>query len=327
MNLARVGIATLLVGLLGVASCSNQPGGGTTSGTTDPATKSYSVGLVSFSAADPTSQLAITGFTDNAPKNWSVTTVDPQGAADKAVAAIQNLVQKKVDLIVVAVFPSTSLAAGLLAAKAAKIPVVSLSGGLADGVEVDFGSGTAPGQALAKQLVTDTGGQGDLLALGYSGGLPCIEREKALDAALAGTGMHTTRDEVPVPGQVQASTQFTQAWLAQHPGNASGLAVWGCFDDPALGAVAALKQAGRSGVKVYGINGTPSALRAVQSADMAATVYLRVYDAGKQVAQNVPKYVSAGVTATPNESTIPFDLVTKDNITQFLKANPSALSG
>jgi ribose transport system substrate-binding protein len=325
MELRRFGAAVLAVGCLLAAGCGGDSNGSSASG---GSAKKYDIGIVAFAAADQTSSQAISGYKDEAKRlGYDVTVVDPQGSVDKAVGAMQDLVQKRVDLMLVTVFPSTSLTAGLRAAKAAGIPVVSLSGGLADGVQVNYDSGIAAGKAVADDLVKETGGKGDLLALGYRSGLPCIGREKSLDAALQSSSITKSRNEVPIPGQVEASTQFTQAFLAKHKAAGDGLAVWGCFDDPSLGAIAAIKEAGRKDIKVFGINGQPAALKAIQSGDMNATVYLKVTEAGREIARNTAKYVEAGVDAKPVDTPVPYELVNRDNVDQFLKDNPSALKG
>lgn len=330
MELRKFGAAVVAAGCLlvaaGCGSDSNDSASATPAGGgSGNSGKKYNVGIVAFAAADQTSSQAIAGYKARAAElGYKVTVVDPQGSVDKAVGAMQDLVQKRVDLMMVTVFPSTALTAGLRAAKAAGIPVVSLSGGLADGVQVNYDSGVAAGKKLADELVEETGGSGDLLALGYKSGLPCIGREKSLDAALGSTSINKTRQEVPIPGQVEASTQFTQAFLAKHK---SGGIVWGCFDDPSLGAIAAIKQAGRKDIKVYGINGQPAALKAIQDKAMNATVWLDVTGAGKEIADNTAKYVDAGVDAKPVDTPVPDELVTQDNVDAFLKAHPDALKG
>jgi ABC-type sugar transport system substrate-binding protein len=332
MELGKIGTAMLAVGCLSAAGCGgssdNSRSSATAAGHSGGAGKKYNIGIVAFAGAEQTSSQAIAGYKAEATKlGYKVTVVDPQGSVDKAVGAMQDLVQKRVDLMMVTVVPSTSLTAGLRAAKAANIPVVSLSGGLADGVQVNYDSGVAAGKELADELVKETGGKGALLALGYRSGLPCIGREKSLDAALGATSITKTRDEVPIPGQVEASTQFTQAFLAKHQSTGAGLTVWGCFDDPSLGAIAAIKQGGRKGVKVFGVNGQPAALKAIQDKSMNATVWLDVVRAGTQIAQNTAKYIKAGVNAQPIDTPVPDQLVTQDNVDQFLKDHPDALKG
>lgn len=322
MNVRRIGgLVAAVLALTVTAAC----GSSDSEGSGDAADAAYSIGIVKFASSDETSEAAIAAFTEEAEsQGWEVSSVDPQGAVDKANSAMQDFVQKKVDLIVTAVFDSKTLTAGAQASKAAGIPVISISGGTADGIVANLDSGASVGEPVAKQLVEDMGGTGDLMVMGYKSGLPCIGREEALDDALKGTSIKTTRNEVPIPGQVEGGTQFAQAWLAKHPAGSTPLAIWGCFDDPSLGALSAAKSAGRTDVKIYGINGTPAALKAVEAGDMAATVYLQVDQAGKEFAQMVPEFIKGGVDAEPQDVPLTNALVTTDNIADFYAENPQA---
>ncbi len=322
MNTRRAGLGVVAaLTLVATAACGSGGSGGSAGG----GDGKYTIGIVKFASSDQTSEQAIAGFRAYAKeKGWSTSAVDPQGAVDKANGSMQDYVQKKVDLIVTAVFDSSTLTAGAQAAKAAGIPVVSISGGTADGITANLDAGVSNGEPVAKQLVTDMGGKGDLLVLGYKSGLPCIGREEALDDALKSTSIKTTRNEVPIPGQVEASTQFAQAWLAKHPKGSGPLGVWGCFDDPALGAISALKSAGRTDVKVYGINGQPGAINAIKAGDMRATVYLLATEAGRNFASRVPGFVKGGVSAKPQEVALTNVLVTTDDIDAFLKKYPDS---
>jgi ribose transport system substrate-binding protein len=321
MNLRRIAIGLVAVMAMALtAACGSSDGSTTASGD-----QKYSIGIVKFASSDQTSEEAIAAFQTYAKsQGWETTVVDPQGAVDKAIGAMQDFVQKKVDLIVTAVFDSSTLTAGAQTAKAAGIPVVSISGGTADGITANLDAGVSNGEPVAKQLVEDMGGKGDLLVLGYKSGLPCIGREQALDDAVKGTDITITRNEVPIPGQVEASTQFTQAWLAKHSAGSGPLAVWGCFDDPALGAIAAIKSAGRDDVLVYGINGQPGAINAIKAGDMRATVYLLASEAGANFAKLVPEFVKNGVDAAPQEVPLTNVLVTDDTINDFLAKYPNA---
>ena len=310
----------------GCGSSSNNNSNGSATGSSSKS-KKYTIGIVAFAGADPTSSLAIDGVKNVAKqKGWSVSYIDPNGEADKAVAAMQDLVQKKVDLMMVTVFPAKALAAGAIAAKAAGIPIVSLSGGLGNGIQTNYDSGIQQGQDIAARMVKDMGGKGDLLALGYKSGLPCIEREAGLDSALKGTSIKETRDEVPIPGQVEAGTRFTAAWLAKHPADGQPKAIWACFDDPALGAISAVQSAGRKDVKIYGINGQPAAIKAIERGQMTATVFLDAYKAGQLVAENAPRFVAGGTNAKPQNLPVPSIIVDKDTVKGFLKKYPNAIN-
>ena len=324
MNVRRIGgVLAAALALTVTAACGSSDSGGSTGG--GGGDGKYTIGIVKFASSDQTSEQAIEGFRDYAKKQgWETSAVDPQGAVDKANGSMQDYVQKDVDLIVTAVFDSSTLTAGAQAAKAAGIPVVSISGGTADGITANLDAGVSNGKPVAEQLVKDMDGKGDLLVLGYKSGLPCIGREQALDDALKGTDIKTTRNEVPIPGQVEGSTQFAQAWLAKHPKGSGPLGVWGCFDDPALGAVAALKSAGRDDVKVYGINGQPGAISAIKDGDMRATVYLLATEAGENFAKLVPEFVKGGTDAKPQEVALTNVLVTTDTIDDFLAKYPNS---
>lgn len=325
MNVRRIGTGLVAALALTVtAACGSSDSGGSGGGS-DSADGKYTIGIVKFASSDQTSEQAIAGFRTYAKEQgWETSAVDPQGAVDKANGSMQDFVQKKVDLIVTAVFDSSTLTAGAQAAKAAGIPVVSISGGTADGITANLDAGVSNGEPVAKRLVADMGGKGDLLVLGYKSGLPCIGREQALDDAIKSTEIKTTRNEVPIPGQVEASTQFAQAWLAKHPKGSGPLAVWGCFDDPALGAIAAFKSAGRDDVLVYGINGQPGAINAIKAGDMRATVYLLANEAGQNFAKLVPEFVTGGVDAKPQEVALTNVLVTDDTIDDFLVKYPNS---
>lgn len=287
----------------------------------------YSIGIVQFSSSDEGSSLVLAGYEKEAKQlGYEVTSIDPNGETDKAVAAIQTLVTKGVDMIVTAVFPSNELAAGLIAAKNAGIPVVSVDGGLAEGVEVNWTGEQLAGSELSKKMMEETGGKGYLLTLGYKLGTPCVEREEALDETIKGSELETneTREEVPIPGQVAAGTQFAQAFLAKHPNSDEQLSIWACWDEPALGAITAVKQAKRSGVGIYGINGQPAAVKAVQDGNMTATWWIDLEGAGEEIAAHSAEAIEAGVEAEPKNVPVGGVLVDAENVEQFIKEHPGA---
>ncbi|MFI1379857.1 sugar ABC transporter substrate-binding protein [Embleya sp. NPDC020886] len=287
---------------------------------------SYTVGVVRFASSDPASESILNAYVDYAKKKgWRVSSVDSQGAPDKAISGIGNYVQKKVDLIVIAIFPSDTLAAGVRQAKGAGIPVVSVGGGTAEGVQASLDFGRSNAKDTSKLLTDDLGGKGDVLLLGYKSGLPCVGREQELDDQLTATDIHVTRKEVPIPGQVEAGSEFTRAWLTTHPEGKGKLAVWGCFGDPARGAISALQAAGRKDVLVYGHDGTPAAIEAVRRGDLRATSYFDPTAEGAKLGELTPGFVKAGSDAKPRDLAPEMYLVTPESVGEFLKKFPNAL--
>lgn len=321
MNVRRMTLGATMAGvLLAAAACGNSAGDGGDGGGGDEA---YDIGIVQFSATDETAEKAINSYVEYADdEGWNITKVDPQGSLDKAISAVNDFVQKGVDLIIVTVFPTDQITGGVRAATEAGIPIISFSGGSGEGVPLNADSGALVSTDLSKQLVDDMGGEGELLLLGYKSGLPCIGREEALNDALEGSDITVTRQEVAIPGQVESGTKFTQAWLAKNREGSGNLAIWACFDDPALGAVSALRSADRTDVKVYGINGTPAAVTAVQSGAMRATAFIDVAGAGRELAVQTPDVIEGGVDAEPKDIPIPTFVVTKESYDEFAQKYP-----
>ncbi|BCW35867.1 sugar ABC transporter substrate-binding protein [Arthrobacter sp. StoSoilA2] len=314
--------AAVVAGALALAGCSS-------SSPANEASKdgAYSIGLVSFSQANSTSNNILVGFQEVADKKgWKTTLVDAQGAPDKAIAAIQNLVAKKVDAIFYTVFPANAMAAGVLSAKAAGIPVLTAGGGLSGGVQATWDFGYAEGVASAKEVLKDLQSGGNLLALGYDLGGPCGGRDQAMKEATANTDVDVTFQQVTIPGQVQSGQQYAQAWLAAHPANSGPNVIWSCFDEPAQGVIAAVKAAGRTDVTIHGLDGPAVNLRAVQDGSQTSTVWIDATGAGRIAAEAIPEALENGVDGVKTiDKVAPFTVVTKDNIKAFLSQHPEAL--
>jgi ABC-type sugar transport system substrate-binding protein len=321
-------MSLLAAAAIALSSCSTgetaSPGGTNTGSGEDD---TYSVGLVSFSQANSTSNNLVVGFQEVADeRGWTTTLIDAQGAPDKAIAAIQNLVEKGVDAIYYTVFPANAMAAGVLAAKAAGIPVATAGGGLSDGVQATWDFGYAEGLASMEEVIADLDGAGNLLALGYDLGGPCGGRGQAMREATEGTDIDVTFQQVTIPGQVQSGQQFAQAWLAANPEGSGPNVIWACFDEPAQGAIAAVQAAARTDVTIHGLDGPPTNLRAIQAGTQGSTVWIDARGAGRIAAEAIPQIIKNGVDGVETiDEVAPFTVVTSDNVDAFLAEHPEAL--
>lgn len=291
------------------------------------AQNNFLLGIVSISPAEANNARFIKGAEEQAKEfGWIVQVIDAQGAADQANTAIQNLATRKAGAIIDMVFPTTSLGGGLAAAERANIPVATWGGGMGRGVVAINGSGGPMAVPIVEQIVKDMDGQGSILALTYRTGQVCREREEELDKILqAYPDIAVTKNEVRIPGYLQDGAQYASAWLASHPAGREPLAVWGCWDDPALGAVSALRQQRRSDVKVYGINGNADAIVAVRDGFMTATAWQQSREEGKLLVQTIQKAIDAGDAWEPEAVEIPAIVVTAENVEQFLSDHPDAI--
>ena len=285
------------------------------------------VGIVSISATEANNARYIAGAQSAAKDiGWQVSVVDAAGNADQANAAIQNFVQRGAAAIVDMVFPYTSIGAGLAAAKAANIPVVTWGGGLGGSVAATNGSGGPMTVPVNELLIKNIDGKGSLLELTYHTGEVCRNREIELDNALkAHPDIKTTKNEVRIPGYFEDGAQYANAWLASHPAGRENLAIWGCWDDPSIGAIGALRSQNRNDVKVYGVNGNAQALEDIKKGLMTATAWQDSYTEGSNMVKLLPEIVKAGAGWTPKAVEVPAVLVSSENIDKFLADHPAAL--
>ena len=265
------------------------------------------IAVVSISAADSNNVRYIKGLEDGAEQyGYEVSVLDADGSTDKANSAFANFVSRGADVIVDMVFPATSIATGLKSAEDAGIPVVTWGGGMADGVWYTNGSGGPTATDVIKKMIEDMDGEGELLALTYHEGQVARDREAILDELLADyPDIEVTKNEVNIPGTLQNAMEYANAWLASRPADGTNYAVWGSWDDPALGAISTLKQMGRTDVKVYGQNGNADALQAILDGTMTATSWQSGYDEGIAAMEAIHEILEKGEEFEKTEEVVP----------------------
>jgi len=285
------------------------------------------VGIVSISATEANNARYISGAEAAAKElGWQISVIDAAGSADQANAAIQNFAQRGVAGIVDMVFPFSSIGAGLDAAKSANIPVVSWGGGLGATVAATNGSGGPMVVPVNDLMIKTMNGKGSILELTYHTGEVCRNREVELDKALtAYPDIKVTKNEVRIPGYFEDGAQYANAWLASHPAGDEALAIWGCWDDPAIGAIGSLRAQARDDVKVYGVNGNAQALENIKNGFMTATAWQDSYTEGYNMIKMLPDIQKAGAEWQPKAVEVPAVLVTKDTVEKFIADHPDAI--
>jgi ribose transport system substrate-binding protein len=282
------------------------------------------VGLVSIAATEANNVRYINGAKKAAEElGYEISVVDAAGSADQANAAIQNFAQRGAFAIVDLVFPASSIGAGLDAAKQANIPVVTWGGGLGLSVAATNGSGAPIAEPVIEKMISDLGGKGEVLALTYRTGEVCRDRETLMDKMLeAHPDIKVTKNEVRIPGYFEDGAQYANAWLASRPPGDQKLAIWGCWDDPAIGAIGSLRSQGRDDVAVYGVNGNAQALENIRNGHMTATAWQDSFSEGYSMVKLLADIKQDGWE--PKAVELPAVLVTKETIEGFLKEHPEA---
>jgi len=285
------------------------------------------LGLVSIAATEANNVRYINGAKNAAEElGWEVSVVDAAGSADQANAAIQNFAQRNAHAIIDLVFPTSSIGAGLDSAKQANIPVVTWGGGLGLTVAATNGSGAPIADPVIAKMIEDLGGKGEILALTYRTGEVCRNRETLMDEMLAKyPDIKVTKNEVRIPGYFEDGAQYANAWLASHPPGDMKLAIWGCWDDPAIGAIGSLRSQGRTDVLVYGVNGNAQAIENIKNGHMTATAWEDSFTEGYEMVKLLVEIKGAGADWQPKAAEVPAVLITKDTVEAFLKEHPEAI--
>ena len=162
-------------------------------------------------------------------------------------------------------------------------------------------------------------------ALGPSGG-PYVEllgRESDTNAQVRTTGFHSVLDSHPNLLRVAAQSanwsqseafQKTETLLQAHE-NIKGIISGN--DTMALGALAAVKSAGRTGIVVSGFDGSPDAVAAVRSGELRATALQPAVVISRLAADEADEFLRTGSTHKQEEQIIACDLVIKKNADDF----------
>jgi ribose transport system substrate-binding protein len=133
-------------------------------------------------------------------------------------------------------------------------------------------NGKESGQQIGDALAEAIGGEGGIIALqGVLDTAAAKDRFAGLEASLAeNSGVKLLDDQTANFSRAEA-LEVTKTLLTKHGDDVKG--IWAANDDMALGALEALKQAGREGdVAVVGIDAVPDAIAAIQDGSMTATV-------------------------------------------------------
>lgn len=133
-------------------------------------------------------------------------------------------------------------------------------------------NGVESGQQIGDALAEAIGGEGGIIALqGVLDTAAAKDRFAGLEASLAENSGVTLLDQQAANFSRAEALEVTKTLLSKHGDKVKG--IWAANDDMALGALEALKQAGKEGeVAVVGIDAVPDALTAIEDGSMTATV-------------------------------------------------------
>ena len=230
------------------------------------------------------------------------------------------ITNKSVAIILDPVDASGSIGA-VKRAIAANIPVFTVNAeinqeGLAKGQLV---SNNAQGAALGgQQWVKAIGDKGNYVELlGNPSDNNAATRSNGYKSVLSQfEGLKKVGEQVANWDRTQGHDKM-QSLLQAHP---DIVGVINGNDEMALGAIAALKEAGKlASVKVGGFDGSPDAAAAIKAGDLQYTVLQPVAVYSKKAVDEADSFIKTGKTGAASEKQL-FDctLITKDNIADYI---------
>ena len=158
-------------------------------------------------------------------------------------------------------------------------------------------------------------------AVGSEGGeyAELLGRESDTNAQVRTQGFHTELAKHPLLNLVSAQSanwsqseafQKTETMLQGH-GGIRGIIAGN--DTMALGALAAVKSSGRSGIVITGFDGSPDAIAAIRSGGLRATTLQPAVFIARLAVDEANQFLKSGGTGRPERQVIPCDLVTQSN--------------
>jgi inositol transport system substrate-binding protein len=279
--------------------------------------------VIGFSSRDLSAEYtaklseAIVAYAQTKP-GVKVVMVDAQSDVQKQFSQVENFVAQKVDAIILNPCELEASTPAVDYVKKAGIPLVLVnqttkSAGDSYIGSNDFEAGRMAMEAIAKKL----NGQGGVLMLhGIMGTSAQLQREAGAREVFAKYPGLKLVDHQTASWDRAKAMALTENWIQAHKGKFS--AVFAHNDEMAMGALLALERAGlKKDVYVIGIDAIAQALSAVKEGRLDATVFQDAVGQGKGSVDAAIQLAKKQPCA--KETMIPFQLVTRENVTQFLK--------
>ncbi len=284
------------------------------------ASSASAAGLVSIIVNDPSNPYWLTEGNVAAAEAQKLGYTSTVGASKGDTNTESNLIDTAITNKAVAIILDPANASGSVGAVkkaiAANIPVLLVNAeinqeGLA---KAQLVSNNAQGAALgAQQWVKDVGSKGNYVELlGAPSDNNAATRSNGYDTVLS------QYDDLKKVGSQVANWDRTQghdkmqSLLQAHP---DIIGVISGNDEMALGAIAALKEAGKlSSIKVGGFDGSPDAVAAIKAGELQYTVLQPVATFAAKAVDEADSFLKTGKTGAASEKQL-FDcfLVTKAN--------------
>ncbi|WP_097131138.1 sugar ABC transporter substrate-binding protein [Spirosoma fluviale] len=245
-------------------------------------------------------------------------TVDAERSALKQVEQVESFIAQKVDAIIMNPCEVEASSPAVAKALAAKIPIINVNSETSSKPSAFVGSDDIESARIAMKFIADKlGGKGNVVMMhGYMGQAAQIKREQGAREILKQyPNLKLIAHQTGEWDRAKAMS-LMENWIQSYGSQIN--AVFAHNDEMGLGAVKALTDAGlKDKVIVVSIDAIPDALQAVKKGSLDATVFQNAEQQGSKAIETAIK--AAKRQPFDKETLVPFQLVTKDNLSKFLK--------
>lgn len=246
-------------------------------------------------------------------KGMTVKTSDAQNDAAKQTNDVETFVTQGVDAILINPVDSDAIVPAVKAANNAGIPVVTLDRGSNGGdvLSTIVSDNVKAGELVAQYIVDNVGEDARTLVVsGTPGASATIDRTKGFKS-IADKSLKVLSTQSANYDRATA-LNTTQNMLQA---NSDVQAIFAMNDEEAMGAVQAVKAAGKSDIIIVGIDGSPDANASIKAGDLTATVAQQPRKMGKMGVQAVIDYYQG--KKVKKQVNVPVNLVTKETADKY----------
>lgn len=244
--------------------------------------------------------------------------VNANGSSQKQVQDIENLIQVGVDVIIIQAGETDVLKGVVKKASSNGIPVISVLSGWIPGISTmiapnDFEVATR----LYQYLAAKTGFDGKVITLNHNNHVSIRMRRNVQDAILKEySGIKQVANiTTGFPGTEQLAYKGVESTLQAHP---DVNAIWATFDLEAIGAAKAVKDLGKEGIIIGGVDGEQQAFQSIKEGGPIVVTYVAdIEDRSRKAVEAAEKLANGEPVESYYENKM--IEVTKENVDEFLE--------
>ncbi|MBE3578671.1 ribose ABC transporter substrate-binding protein RbsB [Caldanaerobacter subterraneus] len=243
---------------------------------------------------------------------YKIIVEDSQNDSSKELSNVEDLIQQKVDVLLINPVDSDAVVTAIKEANSKNIPVITIDRSANGGdVVCHIASDNVKGGEMAAEFIAKAlNGKGNVVELeGIPGASAARDRGKGFDEAIA------KYPDIKIVAKQAADFDRSKGLSVMEnilQAQPKIDAVFAQNDEMALGAIKAIEAANRTGIIVVGFDGTPDALKAIKEGKMAATIAQQPALMGSLGVEMADKYLKG--EKIPSFIPAELKLITKENV-------------